>query len=155
MILRAAHAGELDVLSALAMRSKAHWGYPLQWLEAWRDQLTVSPRDLSAFEVLVAAGDSVMGFAAVDVSTDPAILEHLWIDPDWMGRGVGRALFLKAAAIARERGAGALETDADPHALGFYERLGGTQVGQTPADVLGHSRRLPRVRFGLTDPVNL
>jgi hypothetical protein len=41
-MIRAAHGGELEALSALAMRSKAHWGYSAAFMQACRDELTVS-----------------------------------------------------------------------------------------------------------------
>ena len=46
----------------------------------------------------------------------------------WIGKGLGRQLFERAAEEARLRGARRLEWEAEPNATGFYERMGGTYV---------------------------
>ena len=54
-------------------------------------------------------------------------LEDLFVEPEARGRGAGRALLARLAAIAVERGYGRLEwavlNDNEP-AIGFYRRLG-------------------------------
>jgi GNAT superfamily N-acetyltransferase len=51
-------------------------------------------------------------------------LEDLFVDPDWMQRGVGRELVLDAVAIARAKGVPRIEVTANGHALAFYEKVG-------------------------------
>ena len=54
-------------------------------------------------------------------------LEDLFVRPGARGRGIGRALLGRLAAIARERGCGRLEwavLDWNESAIGFYEKLG-------------------------------
>jgi hypothetical protein len=53
-----------------------------------------------------------------------------------------------AVSRARAGGASALELDADPNAVGFYERMGARQVGETPSSVVP-GRSLPRMRIDL------
>ena len=55
-------------------------------------------------------------------------LEDLWIDPDWIAKGIGAALFRHTAAHAQELGARRLEWEAEPNAIGFYERMGAVYV---------------------------
>ena len=45
--------------------------------------------------------------------------------PSAVGRGVGTRLFRRAEERARELGATRMEWEAEPNAVGFYERLGG------------------------------
>ena len=42
MNIRRALSDDADVLSHIALSAKAHWGYPKQWMEIWRPQLTFS-----------------------------------------------------------------------------------------------------------------
>ncbi|HKG42773.1 MAG TPA: GNAT family N-acetyltransferase [Gaiellaceae bacterium] len=58
-------------------------------------------------------------------------LEDLWVEPAWIGRGVGRRLFEHVAQRAREHGARRLEWEAEPNARSFYERLGATYVRES------------------------
>jgi len=59
-------------------------------------------------------------------------LEDLFVEPRFRGRGVGRALLTRLAALAVARECGRLEwsvLDWNTDAIGFYERLGAR--GQT------------------------
>ena len=54
-------------------------------------------------------------------------LEDLFVEPAHRGRGIGRALLRRVAALAHERGCGRLEwavLDWNAPAIGFYERQG-------------------------------
>src|SRR5881409_2783348 len=54
MNIRLAVEAEAQLLSALAMRAKAHWGYPAEALEGWRAELAVSPQGIRAKPTFVA-----------------------------------------------------------------------------------------------------
>jgi GNAT superfamily N-acetyltransferase len=54
-----------------------------------------------------------------------AVLDELWVEPGWIGQGVGSRLFRFVAAHATDLGATRMEWEADPNAVGFYERMGG------------------------------
>ena len=69
-----------------------------------------------------------VGWAALIPRGEVGWLEDLWVEPAWIGRGLGRILFERVAAEARERGARRLEWEAEPNAAGFYEHLGGAYV---------------------------
>ena len=54
-------------------------------------------------------------------------LEDLFVEPELRGQGIGRALLVYLARVARERGCGRLQwsvLDWNAPAIGFYERLG-------------------------------
>ncbi len=56
-------------------------------------------------------------------------LEDLFVLPEQRGKGLGRALLTRLAAIARERGCGRFEwsvLDWNTSAIGFYEKMGAT-----------------------------
>jgi GNAT superfamily N-acetyltransferase len=52
-------------------------------------------------------------------------LREIAIAADSMGGGIGTQLLRFAAERARELGARTMEWDAEPHAVGFYELMGG------------------------------
>ena len=147
--IRRAHPDEADALSALAVRSKAHWGYDAAFLERVRDAMTLRPDDVERHEVWVleASSGAPIGYHRV-IPGDPAELEDLWVEPAAIGSGGGRLLFEHAVEIARGSGASALEIDADPHAQGFYERMGALRIGETQSTLIP-GRILPRMRVGL------
>lgn len=148
--IRRARDDEAGALTAIARAAKRHWGYPEAWVARWRDALTVTPAYVRGHPLFVAADeDRPRGFYALAMDGDKAVLDHLWIEPGWMGRGIGRELFSHAARTARGLGAARLEIDSDPHAEGFYLRMGARRVGQVPADVEGVRRMLPRLELAL------
>ncbi len=72
----------------------------------------------------VESEGDIVGFASWVVNGHAIELEDLFVEPQWMRRGVGRALVLDAVAIARTRSFDALEVTANPHAQTFYEDVG-------------------------------
>jgi GNAT superfamily N-acetyltransferase len=74
--------------------------------------------------VAVDSSGSIVGFASYLVSGNVAELEDLFVDPPWMRRGIGRALVVDIASLAREQSFETLEVTANPHAMAFYEHMG-------------------------------
>ena len=117
LALRPARAEDDQVLSALARHAKAHWGYPNRALARWRDDLTVTRASIAARPTVVGEVDgAVVGFFQLCLDGADAALEHLWVLPGQMGRGIGRALLQRALDDTRAAGRARLCIDADPHA---------------------------------------
>ena len=73
MIIRSAQPDELDQLSELALRSKAVHGYSAEFLEACREELTITPARLATETILVAERSArQLGFVAVAVLDESA-----------------------------------------------------------------------------------
>ena len=66
----------------------------------------------------------------------------MFVAPDAMRQGVGRALYDDACDIARNMGLTELQIEADPHAVGFYERRGARRIGEAPSQSIA-GRVLP------------
>jgi GNAT superfamily N-acetyltransferase len=147
--IRAARLEEADALRDLAHRSKAYWPYRAEFLEAVRPLLRLDAADMQRDTVRVLEIDGrPAGWHRVSLHPDRAELEDMWLDPEWIGRGLGRRLFEDATAIARRAGADRLEWDAEPFAEGFYLTMGGEEIGRTPSAV-ERGRTLPRMRLVL------
>ena len=113
----------------IAVEAKAHWGYDRALVEEWALGGDFDPESLRKRLLYVAESDGrPVGWAALIPRGEVGWLEDLWVEPAWIGRGVGRALFEHVAADARQRGARRLEWEAEPNAQGFYEHLGATYV---------------------------
>jgi len=148
--IRRALPSEAAALTVLAHAAKRYWGYPEDWIEFWKAELTITPDFISGNEVFVAVIDeNIAGCCALVVSDKLAELEHMWIEPQRMRQGVGRTLFEHVARRAVQLGFTTLELSADPNAEQFYQRLGAERIGEVPADVAGRPRVLPRMRATL------
>jgi GNAT superfamily N-acetyltransferase len=149
VIVRQARPDEAEALGALAMRSKASWGYDDAFMAACRAELTLTPETLARWNVQVAELDGrIAGMIALSVDDDTAEVEDFFVEPDLQGLGVGRALMDWLLAAARAAGAAAVEVDADPNAEAIYARLGFTTIGRSPSGSIP-GRWLPRMRLVL------
>ena len=115
--------------------------------EALRDSLFA---ERPVAEVLIGhLGDEPVGFALFfhNFSTflgKPGIyLEDLYVKLEYRGMGLGRALLVHLAKLARERGCGRLEwsvLDWNEPAIGFYKDIGASPVkGWTVYRVTGEA----------------
>jgi N-acetylglutamate synthase-like GNAT family acetyltransferase len=148
--IRRANPEEADTLTEIAHAAKRHWNYPESWIQQWQTDLTITREFITTHEVFAATiNGEIAGCCALVLTDSLAEIEHMWIRPEQMGSGVGRALFEHARERAVERGANVLELSADPYAEGFYARMGAKRVGEIPADMDGQSRVLPRMRIEL------
>ncbi|HET9912708.1 MAG TPA: GNAT family N-acetyltransferase [Anaerolineales bacterium] len=137
-------------LTRIALAAKAHWGYPQRWLEIWRPQLTFRPQYFEENEGWVAYVDeTLVGFYTLQEKNGTASIENLWVLPEYMGKGVGKALFLHAVELSRERGNTTLQLEADPNAVGFYKRMGMSQIGEVQYELEGQPRSLPIMELRL------
>jgi GNAT superfamily N-acetyltransferase len=127
--VREGRADEFGRLRQIAVAAKAHWGYELARVEEWAEAGEFDPASLGRRLVFVADADGEpVGWSSLVPRGAVGWLEDLWIEPPWIGRGVGRLLFAHVAAYARELGARRLEWEVEPNARGFYERMGGAYV---------------------------
>jgi len=122
MEIRRAREEEAAALSGAARLSKAHWPYAAEQIEAWLPDLTVTAEQIAAHPTCVAehAAD-VVGFYHRLEHDDSAMLEHLWVLPQHMGNGYGRALLAHAVALARRAGSRAAADAHFPSGVGRDE----------------------------------
>jgi predicted N-acetyltransferase YhbS len=143
--VRRARPSEADELTQLARGAKASWGYPADWLDSWREELTITADYVMRHQVFVAdTGDGLAGVAALERVGGEAVLEHVWVAAGRQRQGIGEALVRHVLAVAREAGDRIVRVTSDPQALGFYERLGGRVSAHAPAPMPGEpDRALP------------
>lgn len=131
--IREAHPDEASFLSELALRSKAHWGYSQDFLDSCRSELAVDPDQIGStdYQCFVAVnGNVALGFFTVkNVSESVYELEALFVEPEYIGTGVGRSLFQHAVKLLSEKGAARLIIQGDPNASHFYSAAGARPAG--------------------------
>lgn len=144
--VRAAHPDEAAVLTALALRSKRHWGYDEAFMSAAKADMEISPALLASSRAFVAeSGGTPLAFYVLAVEAEGPTLRDLWVDPTAIGTGLGKHLWDHMLAEAYAAGFEAVRIVSDPHAAGFYAKMGASQVGEVESCVLA-GRLLPLFR---------
>ena len=145
--IKPAKSNDASKLSDIASISKAHWGYPQEFVEPCRDDLMIDPADCVKGLVFLAEADkSILGFYRISGEAPSGVLEDLFVDPQFIGTGVGKVLLRHAMKSARGHGMTSLEIDSDPYAEEFYIHLGATRIGQVESSSMP-GRFLPKLKL--------
>lgn len=151
MEIRRALPSEAAALSALALRSKALWGYSPDFLEACRENLTLTEDEIAGTPVFVLVEDGrLLGFYGLAVEGDRVELAYLFVEPSAARTGVGGRLWAHALASARSLGCNELWIQSDPNAEGFYLHMGARRTGESESTVLA-GRMLPLLVYPLQE----
>jgi len=117
---------DLPVLRDLYRRASLSNSGDKAALLAHPEVLVLTDEGVSEGRTRVATSTSgqIVGFATTLQVGSALELEDLFVDPDWMRRGVARQLVLNVVALAGQEGAQRIEVTANPHAMTFYETVG-------------------------------
>ena len=149
LTLRAPRPDEAIALTELCLRSKAVWGYDEHFMEACREELTITPEKMNSSYFQIAESDGrLLGVAQIALNGKIAELSSLFVEPAQLGCGAGRQLFDWAKRTARGAGAAHLVIEADPYAAGFYRRMGAIDAGTVPSGSIP-GRMIPLLRLSL------
>jgi ribosomal protein S18 acetylase RimI-like enzyme len=129
-MIRLGTPADLDAASSVYRRASLSNAGDRDNLLAHPEYLILGPAGLAEGRTHVAELDgTVVGFATWSESDGTMDLEDLFVDPDYMRRGLASALVRRIADVLRARGAERLEVTANPHAMAFYRSAGFTDCG--------------------------
>ena len=125
VVIRAAVPGDMSALQDVFRRSSLS-------NDGDRANLLTHPEVLEFSDLAVREGrtraavadNRIVGFATWLGTGNFLEIEDLFVDPERMRQGIGRALVLDLIAIARGQGIRRVEVTANQHALAFYEKAG-------------------------------
>jgi GNAT superfamily N-acetyltransferase len=151
--IRSGHAGEGSTLRQIAIAAKSYWGYDRSWVTEWVEHGGFSDEALRARDIYVADIDGKpVGWAASVPKGDVCWLDDLWVDPPWIGKGVGSRLWRHVAQRAADVRAVRLEWEAEPNAVGFYKKMGGRYLRDSEAREWGRVLPIMGVDLRPTGP---
>lgn len=150
--VRPAVNAEAELLTEIAVRSKAHWGYSAEFMAACRHELVVSASEIASADriyIVCDAGSLVIGFVAM-ARVDCSVWEvdALFVTPEHIGQGHGRRLMEHALVAVKQREATKVLIQSDPYAADFYASLGCARIGDKESGSIP-GRFLPLFEIGL------
>lgn len=125
---------ELATVSELAVRSKGHWGYSQDFLDACKEELAATPAEFNDPNFHFRAmelNDKIVGYYAI-VCVSPTLyeLDALFVEPVFIGKGIGKQLMEHAKELVKKLGGSKITLQAEPNAEPFYLKSGGVAVGK-------------------------
>ncbi|MGJ8680214.1 GNAT family N-acetyltransferase [Paraglaciecola sp.] len=147
------HPNDAPVLSDLALKSKAYWGYDAQFLANCKTELTYTPEQINdnnwLFQSAQSEDHSILGFYALHFDSNKLVeLIALFIDPNYIGQGIGKSLLNAARQQVSKQKLNKIIIHSDPNAEDFYLSQGATKIGDTPSQSIP-GRQLPLLSIKL------
>lgn len=143
---------DAEALWQLALRSKQHWGYDDDFMDACREELKVSSEKLVDPKFVFRAGfveNRLAGFFCLEqLATGEGEIDALFIDPDFIGYGFGRIFWQDLLSTAKQYQLSCLSIASDPYAEPFYLKMGAEKVGEISSGSI-LDRVLPLMRIAL------
>lgn len=133
-------------LNRLSLQSRNVWagtpGYFEGYLEQSRNLIDITSDYIQKNIVCVGyAGNlhkQIFGFFAFKIEENQKkILDHFWIDPHFMKKGLGQKMFQQALYVAKLHQWDSFELYSDPPAEGFYLKMGAKKIGEVPSRISG------------------
>jgi len=130
-----AKSAQAELFSDLAFRSKAHWGYSVEFMSLCKAELTYTANEIeNNYCYFLEKGSQLAGFYILrSVNEIIFELDALFIEPTFIGNGYGRALIDHARKIAGKIGYKKIIIQSDPNSVDFYIAMGAAQVGSKPS----------------------
>ena len=133
--IRDALPGDIDQITELFRRSSLSNDADRASIIANPEVLEFDPVCVHENRTRIAIQDGrVVGFATTAPNGDAAELDDLFVDPDWMRRGIASDLISDVERRARDRGATRIEVTANTHAMAFYQHVGFVQDGEAQTE---------------------
>lgn len=146
-MIRSATPNEASILTRISFASKGYWRYPKEYFEIWNGELTINSDYIDKNDVFVYELDgSIVGYYSLvelleDIDVSGIIirkgfwLEHMFIEPDHIGNGIGSKMFSHLRNQCKSEGIQSLGILADPNSKGFYEKMGCDYVKEYPSTI--------------------
>jgi len=146
MIVRAT-LEDAEVLTEIAVKSKAYLGYENDQVESWREDLTVTPKMFDESNIYKYIVDNQIGgfYILERANIRTSFLNFLFVSPDYIKQGIGHQLLEHAISYCKDGGSAILNVLSDPNAASFYAKYGFEVIAQRESSIPG--RFLPEMEL--------
>lgn len=145
--IRPASAGESFLLSEIAFRSEAYWGYDTDYMQKFRSEYQVTEEFIRNNPTFVIEENKcILGFYGLLLNHDERELEYFFIEPVNIGKGLGKKLWDHVVHTCRHLQIPQFTMVTSPQASSFYIKQGAVLIGEVES-LLKKGRMIPRLSF--------
>ncbi len=142
LTIRPAMPSEAGMLTDIACRSEAYWGYDPDFMKQFRSIYQVTEEFINQNPTFVMQEDNEI-VAFYGLLLGPEVwLEYFFVEPRHIGKGYGRLLWKHVAEYCREVAIREFRMVTSPQAKEFYVKMGATPLGEVESS-LRKGRMIP------------
>ena|SRR5690606_33202337 len=133
-----ADVNDSELLTATAVNSKMIWGYSEEQMSLWQTELEVTSTYILQNKVVKCFdNDNFIGFFAIQIYNEIPEIDHLWLLPGKTNQNYGRKIFQYILEYITSIGFTSIKLVAEPHAKGFYDKMGGKIINKHESKISG------------------
>jgi len=146
-----AKSSDASVLTKIALESKSYWGYTVDQIESWREDLTIRPNIFDSWSgAKFMIGKEIAGFYLLNrANANTCYVEFLFVRPKFIGKNIGKQLIVHVIESCSAMSCEVLHVLSDPHAESFYAKHGFKTICHSESSIPG--RFLPEMEFRFTE----
>ena len=124
-------------LTELTIHSKSYWGYSLEQIAQWKDDLTISVEYINQAEVykLINENQLVGYYSYLELDNKKVKLDNIFLEPDFIGKGYGKVMMNHFIQHVKDKGYERIELESEPNAEKFYQNLGFKVIGRLESSI--------------------
>lgn len=113
-------------LTEISFISKKYWNYSDEWMEIWKDDLTLTENFIINNHIyhLENEKNEILGFYAFVKHDNYIELDSLFVLPENIGKGIGKLLMEDFLYRIKEFKFDFIKLEAEPFAEDFYKKFG-------------------------------
>lgn len=144
---RSAVAGASEILTDIAVRSEAYWGYDSEFMDRFKKLYRVTEEIISKHPTYVLEeNERIIGFYSIKKGLQEASLEYFYIEPNCIGQGYGKILWNHLTDQCKKMNIWQVELVTSPQAKAFYVKMGAVQIDEVSSMVM-KNRKIPKLLF--------
>lgn len=145
--IRRAKVGEHEILTDIAIKSEAYWGYDSDYMDKFKSIYNVSEEFIKNNPtVLIEEDNSIIGFYGLICKDNGTSLEYFFIEPKCIGKGYGKLLWNYLVSHCKNLSIKDFDIVTSPQAKEFYVKMGAIQCGEVES-LLKKGRIIPQLIY--------
>ncbi|WP_069997857.1 GNAT family N-acetyltransferase [Cellulosilyticum sp. I15G10I2] len=135
------------ILTKIAIRSEAYWGYNFQFMKKFKSVYKISEDYIEKNSTyIIIDKDIIVGFYGLLINEREISLEYLFIEPQYIGKGYGKMLWNHMISECKVLNIKEFALVTSQQAKEFYIKLGAKTCGEVDSLVI-KGRKVPKLIY--------